>query len=857
MTLAAMADPEVARKALQCLSLPARAPPVRLKAEKISNLNKLAKRPSVVDHPQRRVREYDLRSTGGADGGILLQPLMFSVCIAGVISALLCVSCLRPEWICRVPKSVLGVTAAITVIAMAALVSLSPVGLRLRLDPSSEPLLPAGDPAQDTYRSAVLEFGDDEIYVIAVEADRIFDYENLLALRRTTDRIAHMDGVRSVKSLVDVTAFRFDVENNWIDIGPFIEDIPTDPVKLAELRDHAISDPLFVRTIISPDARVAAINISFHKMSDREFIEGRFDERISGIIAQEERDGRRFYVAGRPHVKSRVYALMLRDLQQLIPIAIGVVALVLYLLFGSLRMVVLPLGVVLLATLWTFAAIAWLELPLTVLTVLLAPVLIAIGSAYGVHLLSRHAEEVRDGLRGTEAVVACLHAMRSPVMISGLTTAIGFAALCISDVPAVFELGALSVFGVGCLTLLTLTALPATLLVLPSIADRPPKSSALTAALQHPLEAALRGLGNLTTRHASAVLVAWGSVSVAAAIAIPGIVVDTDYLSFFDPRSKVRTDFEAVNRLLSGAVPIYVVFSDIGVGAFREPANLRALERLQARFDAIPGVSRTTSMVDFIRVLHRVVAGDDPAYERIPDSRAGVAEVIHLIPKGDLSRVSNVNQSRANIIIRTGEIGSAAIGTLVEKVGQVIDEVGIPPGMDFEITGNTVLLSRSADGIASGQPRTVGVAAVAIFVLVAGSLRSLRFGWIAMLPNIVPVLLFFGLLGAGAAPLSVPTSLIASVALGIAIDATAHYLVRYRAERLAGASPEEAVHRCNQSAGRPIFIAAATLLFGFAVVSLSGFASLREFGVLSAVTMAICLANDLILLPALLIKARL
>ncbi len=125
-----------------------------------------------------------------------------------------------------------------------------------------------------------------------------------------------------------------------------------------------------------------------------------------------------------------------------------------------------------------------------------------------------------------------------------------------------------------------------------------------------------------------------------------------------------------------------------------------------------------------------------------------------------------------------------------------------------------------------------------------------------MVPNVVPVLYFFGLLGAGVAPLSLPTSLIGSVALGIAIDDTVHYLVRYRDERLRGREPARAIEVTSLQVGRPILVAALMLILGFLVVALSGFATLQQFGLLSAATMAACLATDLVLLPALLVKTR-
>jgi predicted RND superfamily exporter protein len=760
----------------------------------------------------------------------------------------------RPEWVVRWPRQVLLVTSAISVGAAVALVSLSPPGLRLGLDPSSEPLLPAGDPAREAYLEAVKEFGDDEIYVIAIESDDAFTRPDLEALRRVTDEIARITGVRSVRSLTDVVSFRYDPEREWIDVGPFLSEIPTQPAELEALRARAVADPLYRRSLVSPDGRVTAINVSFHKMTDRAFIAGDFDRRIQGILSAETAAESRFYVAGRPHVKSHVYRKMTDDLQRLVPAAFAVIALVLGVLSGSLRTVALPLGSVLLATLWTFAGVSLLDRPLTVLTTLLAPTLIAIGSAYGVHVLARFDAEARSGEDLRDSVLRCLEAMVTPVLISGLTTSIGFAALLITDVPAVFELGSFAILGVLSLTALSLTALPAALLAFSRWATPRPLPA---RASRRALDAGLTALARVATRAPGAVLVGWLLLTAAAVAAVPRIAIDTDYLSYFDPESPVRRDFEAVNRLLAGAVPIYVVLSGPASGAFREPAALRAMERIQARLGETPGVTRTVSMVDFVRVLNRVVSGDDPAAERIPDTRSGAADLIYLIPKHDLGRFSNVNQSRANILVRTGEVGSAAIRELEARIEAVLAEEPLPPGLHADVTGNTILLSRSADGIAAGQPRTVGFAAVAILILVTGSLRSARLGLVAMVPNAVPVLLFFGALGWGVAPLSLPTSLIASIALGIAIDATAHYLVRYRSERLQGCGPVDAVLRTSGAVGPPIATAAVTLFCGFAVVAFSEFATLRQFGLLSAVTMAVCAATDLLLLPAVLVRARL
>jgi predicted RND superfamily exporter protein len=377
-----------------------------------------------------------------------------------------------------------------------------------------------------------------------------------------------------------------------------------------------------------------------------------------------------------------------------------------------------------------------------------------------------------------------------------------------------------------------------------------------SAHVQRALAGGLRRCGEFSGRHGRALILAWTLAAVVAAALVPRVRIDTDYLSFFDERSRVRRDFEAVNRALAGAVPIFVVLDGDRRGALREPEALRALERLEGAVEALPGVTHVTSIVDLLKRLNRAVEADDPAHERIPDTRQGVAELLQLVPKGDAHRLLTTDHARANLMVRTGTVGSEAVLSLTAALERSLAQAQLPPALAGSVTGNAILLSRSADGIANGQAWAVGLAALSIFALILAGLRSLPLAVIAMIPNVLPVLFFFGLLGAGVAPLSLPTSLIGSVALGIAIDDTVHYIVRYRAERMAGCDAREASRRASRSVGTGIVTAGAMLVVGYSIVALSGFATLREFGLLSAGTMALCLFTDLLLLPALLVRWR-
>jgi predicted RND superfamily exporter protein len=696
-----------------------------------------------------------------------------------------------------------------------------------------------------------------------METENLFTHTNLLALRRVTDRIRQLPGVREAESLVNVISFRYVPEDEWVEVRRCIDEIPSHPDELADLRARALADPLYRKTIVSRDGRSGAINVTFQAMSDGEFVSLDLDGRIRRILSDEGHEGRRFYVAGRPHVRARAHHIMVRDLVRLIPLAVAVAAFVLWIMTGSLRSTLIPVVSCLTATLWAFGAMAVVGKDLNLVTLVLGPTLICVGSVYGVHVVARYEAAAGQAPDGPSAALGCLEYTRIPVLMAGGTTCVGFGALMLADVPATNELGGFSLFGVASVTLLSVTGVPAVLALLPldpasraqgqrAYLDRTRASAWIGAAFDR----LLVDIGKLTVRYPSRILVAWGLVTGVAVAVIPHISIDTDFLSFFDRRSRVRTDFAAVNRLLAGAVPIYVSFLSSEEGTFREPRMLRSLERIQERLEGVQGVSQVVSMVDLVQIANRALEGGLPGGLRVPDSRAAAAETVFLIPKEKLRRYANANHSGANLVVRTGELGSSAVRALEERIHAALEPNLVPPGIRSEVTGNTILINHSADSISGNQAGTVGAAATTILVLVCLVFRSLRLAALTMVPNVVPVLIFFGVLGAGVAPLSVPTSLIGSIVLGIAVDDTVHFLVAYQRARSAGLSPQAAAERCVRQVGRPIMMTSVMLCVGFLVITTSGFATLREFGTLTAITMGICLTTDLLLMPALLVRVR-
>ena len=761
----------------------------------------------------------------------------------------------RPRAIVDHPFVVLATLVAVSAASVWVLLDFEKRRLTIDVDPASEPLIQRSDPGIPIYEQAKKDFGNDDVYVIAMETEDVFQRGNLERLSRLTEELLTLPGVASVESLTRVLSVRYDTERELVAVSRLMKQVPTEPSELADLRRRALADPIYPKTLVSKDGRTAAISITFQPMTDGDFVALGLDERIEEILGREKGPAHRFYVAGRPHIRSKAYHLMTRDMAMFIPLAVVIASVCMGLMLGSFYGTVIPVGAGIVATLWVFGGMAALSVDINLISLVLAPMMICIGAVYGIHVYARYEVIAADAVDPRSAALDCLRYVRTPVLMAGLTTCIGFAALLLTDIPATNELGAFSILGVASVTLISLTGIPAALVLLP-VRGRRELQAAGKRAFHAWLDWFLVRVERVAIGRSGSVLLVSGLLVAGSIVTIPRIVIDTDVINFFVSDSPVRKDFFAVNRLLTGVIPISVPIAGNAGGDFRKPETLGKVVALQERLEALPGVTQVLSSVDYIRLVNRAMMEDDESQYVIPKTRAGVAEATFILPKPKLRRFSTSDHSRNNLIVRTGEAGSAKVRALEERIRGVLADADLPEGFTTAVTGNSILLNRSADGIAKNQATQVGFAALGIFFLICVVFRSIPIGLIAMVPNIIPVVVFFGILGLGIAPLSLPTSLIGSIALGIAIDDTMHFLVAYRELRTRGASPEEAAAACIRQVGRPVFMTSVMLVVGFLVMLVSGFATLREFGYLTALTMAICLMTDLLLLPALLVRVR-
>ena len=748
-------------------------------------------------------------------------------------------------WIAHRPWPVLLAIAALTALAAAPLVDWEHRRLRLEVDMSTDRLLPEDSPARIFYEHVRKAFGSDETMVVALSADDVFTHDVLSRIATLVERLSRIDKVHHVSAITNVANVKGTEEG--IDVRPFVSEIPTDPAALAALRREALENPIYAGNLVSKDGKTAAIVVGFLDFSDKEFIAKGINKQVDQI-AREVAGPVQVYVTGGPHMKVAQVFYLLEGSKRSIPLLIAAIALVLTLSFRTVRGVLLPLAAVVVALIWTMGIEAWLGNELTITTLLVPPMLMILGVAYSVHLVSEYYDVLREDRAASSAHVVS-HVMKvsyMAVVLTGLTTAAGFFSEVLTPIEAIQDFGYMAVVGVLCTLVVSLTLTPALLAVLPK-----PRRLARSEEID---EESLFGrlmlrLGEFDLRNKWAVYAFWTVVTVGSVLAATQLKVGNDSLRFLPERSPERLDFDAVNARLDGANAFQVVIQADSPATFKQPENLRELEALEEWLQAQPEIGGTTGMVDFLKLMNRAFHENDPAYLAVPQTERLAGQLLFLGASDELEGYIDARYQLTNIQVRTTLFDTELVIDLEKRIEARLAQ--LPPSLHGQVTGNSILMAQVVDNLIWGQVQSIIGAIVMIYVLLWVMFLSPWLGLVALIPNMIPVAVYFGALGLTGITLNFATSIIAPMALGVAIDDTVHYFVRFNSEAKRLADERQATINVLRSVGRPVLYSTVSLCVGFLTMAWSDLLSYRQVGGMAAFTLGFSLFVEVTLTPAL------
>jgi len=737
------------------------------------------------------------------------------------------------------------------------------------INSSVENLYDQNDPNKRYYEEVRKLFGSDDTGVIGLVADNVYTPATLEKIRRITSEVQKIDGVESVQSLTNVIDPITDVTNPPL----LIDRIPTDPTVLAALKHKVAENPIYLN-VVSKDGKGAAILIVFKSGSaNDESAQNARNDRLEKIAAKEQ-GPEKIYITGMQHITVNSLRLMKRDLRTFTPLSLTVIMVVLGFCFRNIRGVILPLVSVLCGVVWTMGIMVLVGESITIGTLVLPSLLIVIGSTYSIYIIAQYEDEVQKGGTAREVVERALARVTVPVIVAALTTVVGFATLLVSRIATIRALGLYAAVGFACLTVVVLSLMPAVLVLLPL----PRSKSARKDAGR--LAELLATVGRVDREYRVPIMLVAALIVVPCLFGISRIRADANVIQFFKPNSPVRLANETIGEKIGGTQNFDIIVNAGKKGGVMNFDLLQRIKGLQTYLTGLPGIDQTLSIVNYCELLDRSLqsgqagtatrapaaatlapnAGSLTTLWQRPDQFVGVMQFIGMIQQrqgasNSFSSVLNTDSSIARIIVRTRLNSSSDIVRTAAAV-RTYGKSHFPPEVTVRPTGSLIILNEASDDIIRGQIFSLGIALVVIFVVLSLLFLSVKVGLLSLLPNILAILILFGVMGMTGITLNMGTSIIASIAIGIAVEDAIRYLARLSDEIRTTHDQEKAIFQTISTVGKPIIYASAALGLGFMVLLFSSFVPIQKFGFLTALTVVVAFVNDLVLLPALLATTR-
>ncbi|RMD86224.1 MAG: RND family transporter [Candidatus Dadabacteria bacterium] len=762
----------------------------------------------------------------------------------------------------------------------AALIAASLAGaVRVRVDNSFHAYFELDDPFYESYVDFRRDFGSDEVSYIVYEAPQapygIWTLDVMRRIAALEDRIVEeVPFVKEVTSPASVELL--DPVPDGIRVYRVRDDFPTEQAELLEFRDKLLAKPLYRNGLVSPDGRYGALIVEMERSGadppellrvdpergnamDNLYPQASY-KALERLLAQSGLSDIVFYHTGDVPLGAVVNEITANEASRLALICFAVVGLLLAVFLRRPVGVLGPLSVVLLAIVVTLGAVGWIGWSIDQMFDLMPVLLIAVGVADSVHVISEfRLYHTATGSR-RQAVRETLRLVGTPCLLTSLTTAAGFASMSAAPIPAISHFGVYSAVGVLAAFVLTLTLLVVWLTVGRKRKRREASEAALLRARGgRAFQAMLAAITTFSVRHHRALVAATILVFAASAVGMTQLSVESNFLNEFGKSVPVRNTTVFVDGIMGGTLSFSYLIETGKPGAIKDPAVLREIERLQVEAERHGDVVRkTNSIVDFIKDINQTFHDGDPAYHVLPDSRDLVAQYLLLYEMSggeDAEEWVSTDYSRARLEIRCRLTSSKLLESLIERLN---DYLARQPMLHARpaLTGMGALWLKLQEYIVDSQIRGFLLAFVAIAIMMCILLRSVKTGLLSMVPNLAPVFLTLGGMGLTGVPLDYVRLLVAPVAIGLAVDDTIHHMTRFRHEFRETGSYEEALRRSMADVGRALFITSTVLVAGFLVFAFSVMDNLGTLGVLLSTTIIMALVADYLIMPALVLTFR-
>jgi len=702
------------------------------------------------------------------------------------------------------------------------------------------------DPVYREYEHFRDEFGGTRTLIVAIEAparERLLSVEGFEFLEHISADIERVEAVDRVSSLATATvidATRDAGGDADLRVRRLIKDLETKTP--AEVGERALADDLLRGDLISADGTVAAVIVFFDERRI-DAVRAQVLDRIRTIVAGALPAGFRAHFNGSVEISETYNRITLDNQTKFTPPILLITLIAIFVMFRSWRSTLLTMFAVLVSVIWTLGLYDLCGFNYNVLSSMIVPLIVVLAISDDVHIVQHYGEARRHGTP-EHAFKETVSHLVAPLLGASGTTALGMASLAMSNVVAVREFGLGSAIGVMVDFAISIVLVPTMLGWLKPETAPPPQ--------QIWFEKPMRAVASFTIRRPRLVFAGAVIVTVISAAGLLRLRVDTNHINFFSRTHPLGSSAAVMDNKLAGIYSYQILFEG-PADSLKQPDALQRMDRLQGELRQMPFVRKASSVVDYVKRVHREIGENGTA--EISGDPSLVAQELFVFALGDegraeLDRVVASDFSKAQMTVNLASMSSDLVFEQVESAERKADEIFAGTGIQTTVTGSGRLFATLDHYLVTSQISSFATAFVTVFGVIFLIFRSWRFGLLSIVPNLFPVLAVFGIMGWLDISLNVATVMLASVALGVVDDDTIHFISRYRRETAMGATTTGAIATATAHEGRAALTTALINSCAFAVLALSEYRPTAWFGGLLALTMLVAFLAEIFVLPA-------
>jgi hydrophobe/amphiphile efflux-3 (HAE3) family protein len=699
-----------------------------------------------------------------------------------------------------------------------------------------------------TLQNTLRLFGSTTFVMVSVKAENVYSLSTLTKIKNISEEIALLDEVEDIIDPLSAKVFKYLFGMVVVKTSFPGGEIPESSEKIAKLKEEMLSEPILKNIVVSENGESLAIYMKIKSDVDTQYLRDKLTQIIEPYQGPEV-----FYLAGRPIIESWVKDYIRSDTVRLALPIILLIIIVLFINFRSGRGIILPLSIMMGSILWTLGLMVLFGKFITMVGVMLPTLIIVISSSYSIHFLNQYYKDIHTDLSRRRCVEGSVVHIGKTIILAALTTIAGFAALTINRIKPMRDLGVFVLIGVFISMMLGLSFLPSILSLL-----KKPRKIVRASSEGSSMNRFFLNLGDVILKRWKFILIIASVIAIWAIVGIPNIEVDTNWKRFFKKNSAILMSQRFIRSNFGGISTINVSFTteqdDLD---FKTLSSLQYVEKVEQwiRDQQLLGLSN--SLVGYIKRANQLLHENNPDEYRLPDNDADLLKILLMFKMSkftdSLSNVITEDYRHANIMVRTA--GSYEKEVTAHDLKKFLRDfhafVGDNPheGIKVHIAGVDLIYVSLVDYLVRSQLISILLSIIIVFIIIVITFRSLVFGFFGLIPIFFGLFLNFGTMSYFNVPLDFLTSMIASIAVGLGVDNSIHYLIRFTRTK-HNLPLKERLKQALGITGTPIFFTSFTLIAGFTVLVFSNFKPILYFGLLISVTMLGCFIGVIFILPA-------